>query len=147
MSRLIAALLVAGLFFGFGATRAEDKKDPKDEKSKPTGVWTKDADGLKLVFDFSKADKVMIIAAAGENSLVIDCKYTVEKDGLIKATSTKIEVKGEFPVKPKEGYTMQFKIKVDGKKAKVSDFDASEDADNARGAVEGEYTLEEKKDK
>jgi len=147
MTRLLTALLALALVAGFGSIRAEDKKDPKDEKGKPTGIWSKEADGLKLTFDFSKPDVLTLIAAAGENSMTVTGKYTVEKDGLIKVKSNKITVMGEFPVKPKDGYTFEFKVKVDGKKAKLTDFDASEGADEAKGAVEGEYTLEEKKDK
>ncbi len=147
MTRLLTAVLAVAVVAGFGSIRAEDKKEPKDEKGKPAGVWAKEADGLKLVFDFGKPDAVTLIAAAGENSLTITGKYTVDKEGLIKVKSDKIEVKGEFPVKPKDSYTFEFKLKVDGKKAKISDFDASESADEAKGAVEGEYTKEEKKDK
>lgn len=143
MTRLLIALLAVA-FAGLGAARAEDKKD---DKAKPTGVWSKEADGLKLTFDFSKADVLVLVAGAGENSLTVTGKYTVEKNGLIKVTSNKIEVKGEFPVKPKDGYTFEFKLKADGKTAKVTDFDANEHADEARSAVEGEYAKEEKKDK
>lgn len=144
MTRLLTALLAVALFAGLGSISAEDKKD---DKAKPTGVWSKEADGLKLTFDFTKADVLVLVAAAGENSLTVTGKYTVDKDGLIKVKSDKIEVKGEFPVKPKDGYTFQFKLKVDGKTAKLSDFDASESADEAKPAVEGEYAKAEKKDK
>ena len=144
MTRLLTALLALALTAGLNSIRAEDKKDGK---AKPAGVWFKETEGLKLTFDFSKPDIVVVTAGHDANALILTGKYTVEKDGLIKVKTTKIDVKGEFPVKPKEGYTFEFKVKVDGKTAKVSDFDASEDADNARGAVEGEYTKEEKKDK
>ena len=144
MTRLLTALLAVALFAGLGSISAEDKKD---DKSKPTGAWSKEADGLKLTFDFAKADVLVLVAAAGENSLTVTGKYTVDKDGLIKVKSDKIEVKGEFPVKPKDGYTFQFKLKVDGKIANLSDFDASESADEAKPAVEGEYAKQEKKDK
>lgn len=147
MTRLLTALLAMAVFAGFGSIRAEDKKDPNDEKGKPAGVWAKESDGLKLTFDFGKADVLTLVAAAGENSLTVTGKYTVDKDGLIKVKSDKIEVKGEFPVKPKEGYTFEFKWMVDGKKAKISAFDASEHSEEAKGAVEGEYTKEVKKDK
>ncbi len=144
MTRLLTALLAVALFAGLGSIRAEDKKD---DKAKPTGVWSKETDGLKLTFDFTKADLLVLVAAAGENSLTVTGKYTVDKDGLIKVTSNKIDVKGEFPVKPKDGYTFQFKLKIDGKTAKLSDFDANESAEEARPVAEGEYTKEEKKDK
>ena len=144
MTRLLTALFAAALFAVCATVRAEDKKD--DKVKPPTGVWEKEADGLKLSFDFSKPDVVIVTAAAGENSLILTSKYKIEKDGLIKATTNKIEVKGEFPVKPKDGYNFEFKIKIDGKKAKISDFGASEDADKAKEVVEGEYTKAEKKD-
>ncbi len=147
MTRLLTALFAAALFAGFAPVRAEDKKDPKDDKAKPTGVWVKESDGLKLSFDFSKPDVVIVIAAAGENALVLTSKYKIEKDGLIKATTTKIEVMGEVPVKPKDGYNFEFKIKIDGKKAKIGDFGASEEAEKGKEVVEGEYEKEEKKDK
>ena len=147
MTRLLTALIAVALFAGFAPLRAEDKKDPKDDKAKPTGIWAKEADGLKLLFDFSKADIVIVTAAVGENALILTSKYKVEKDGLIKATTTKIEVMGEFPVKPKDGYNFEFKIKIDGKKARISDFGANEEADKGKEVVEGEYEKEEKKDK
>ena len=145
MTRLFAALIAAALFAGFAPVRAEDKKDPKDDKSKPTGVWVKESDGLKLSFDFSKPDVVIVTAAIGENALVVTSKYKMEKDGLIKAATTKIEVKGEFPVKPKDGYNFEFQIKIDGKKAKITDFDANEEAAKGKEVIEGEYEKEEKK--
>ncbi len=147
MTHLLTALCAMTLFAGFGAARAEDKKAPENDKAKPTGVWAKESEGLTLTFDFTKADVVTVIAAAGENSLTINGKYTVDKNGLIKIKTTKIEVKGEFPVKPKEGYTLEFKFKIDGKTAKLTDFAASEDADQARGVVEGEYTKQDEKKK
>ncbi len=147
MTRLLTALLALALTAGLGSIRAEDKKDQKDDKAKPAGVWFKEAEGLKLTFDFTKADVLVLVAAHGENSLTVTGKYTVDKDGLIKVTSEKIDVKGEFPVKPKDGYTFQFKLKADGKTAKLSEFDANENADEARPAVEGEYAKVEKKDK
>ena len=147
MLRLPLALLLAALFASLGSIRAEDGKDPKADKAKPTGVWVKEADGLKLSFDFGKADIVVVTAAMGESALILTCKYTVEKDGLIKAKTTGIDVKGEFPLKPKDDYSFEFKLKADGKTAKLTDFDASEEADKAKGVVEGEYAKEEKKDK
>ena len=64
MPRLLTAVLAVAVFAGFGSIRAEDKKDPKDEKGKPAGVWAKEADGLKLVFDFGKPDAVTLIDSA-----------------------------------------------------------------------------------
>ena len=147
MIRLLTALLAVALLSTFGSIRAEDKKEAKDDKAKPTGVWAKDIDGMKLTFDFSKPDALILTAGSADNALILTGKYTVEKDGLVKVTTTKTEIKGEFPVQPKEGFLFEFKVKIDGKKATISNYDASEDADGARAAVEGEYTKEEKKDK
>ncbi len=147
MIRLLTALLTVALVSTFGSVRAEDKKEAKGDKAKPTGVWAKEIDGMKLTFDFSKPDALILTAGSGDNALILTGKYTVEKDGLIKVTTTKSEIKGEFPVQPKEGFLFEFKLKTDGKTATISNYDASEDADGARAAVEGEYTKAEPKKK
>lgn len=146
MFRLFAA--AAAVALAAGCLTADDKKpaDKKDE-TKLAGVWVREVDGLELKMDFSKKDVLVVTAGQGDNALVITSKLTVEKDGKIKAKATKVEVKGEFPVRVADDYEFGFKIKIDGKKATVSDYTASENEEQAKGAVEGEYTLQEKQDK
>jgi hypothetical protein len=144
MFRPLFALAAVALLGG--GLIADEKKEPKKDAT-PTGVWMKESDGLTLILDFTKADVLTVTVAAGENSLIITNKMTVEKDGTIKGKMTKSETKGEFPVMLKDGYEMSFKFKVDGKTAKLSDFTASEHEEQGKGATEGEYSLQEKKDK
>ena len=77
------------------------------------------------------------------NGAVVKAKYTVDKDGVIKAKVTDVEEKGEFPAKPAVGFEFSFKFKIDGKTAKLTDFDGK-DTENAKPVVEGDY--EQKKD-
>ncbi len=143
MFRLLSAVAVVALLGG--VMLADDKKEDKKDV-KPEGVWTKEADQITLTLDFSKADVLVVTAAIGDNALVITSKTTVEKDGTVKAKMTKSEVKGDFPFKPMDGYEFSFKIKIDGKKATISDYTANEGEEQGKNAVEGEYAKKEKKD-
>jgi hypothetical protein len=142
MFRLLSAVAVAALLGG--VSLADDKKDDK-KATKLEGVWLKEGDQITLIFDFSKPDVLVVTAAAGDNALIITNKTTVEKDGTVKAKMTKNEVKGDFPFKPMDGYEFAFKIKIDGKTAKVSDYTANEGEDQGKAVVEGEYKMQEKK--
>jgi len=139
MLRLFTALTLS-LFVGFFAIAADEK-----EPAAPTGVWNKEADGVVIQFDFSKVKALVVSATAGDKSLTMTCKYTIDKDGLIKATADKVENKNEFPVPTelKKGYEFKFKVKIDGKSAHITDF-AAENSD-AKNVVEGEYTKKEAK--
>ena len=120
------------------AGRAEDAP-------KYAGTWAKEADGLAMTMTFKKPGELDYKVEAGDNSITMNCTYTVEKDGLVKVKLVKKTVKGELPFEPKEGFTFQFKLKVEKNKATLSDFDASENADSAKGAVEGTYAKKEEK--
>ncbi len=143
MFRLLSAVAVAALLGG--VSLADDKKEDK-KAQKLEGVWTKEVEQINLTLDFSKADVLVVTAAIGDNALVITTKTTVEKDGTVKAKMTKSEVKGDFPFKPMDGYEFSFKIKMDGKKATISDYTANEGEEQGKHAVEGEYAKKEKKD-
>jgi hypothetical protein len=143
MFRLLSAVAVAALLGG--VSLADDKKEDK-KAQKLDGVWTKEVEQINLTLDFSKADVLVVTAAIGDNALVITTKTTVEKDGTVKAKMTKSEVKGDFPFKPMDGYEFSFKIKMDGKKATISDYTANEGEEQGKHAVEGEYAKKEKKD-
>jgi hypothetical protein len=149
MFRLLSAALVLALLGGINL--ADDKKpdenkaEVKKDEVKLAGIWNKEVEGLNLQFDFTTKDVLTLKAGAGENGLIITTKTSVDKDGRITAKSTKVEIKGEFPVKPSDKYEFSFKLKVDGKKATISDFKANENEEEAKHAVEGEYTLKEDK--
>jgi hypothetical protein len=151
MFRLLSAAVAVALLGGYGFADdkkpVEDKPAEKKDEKKLSGVWMKEADGLTLIFDFTKKDELVMTVAAGENGLLITSKLTTDKDGRVKAKATKVETKGEFPVKLMDDYECSFNIVIDGKTAKISDFKASEHEEQGKGAVEGDYTKQEKKEK
>jgi hypothetical protein len=140
--RSVVALLVSG-FVALGLLAVEDKKT---EAKAPEGVWGKEVDDFELTLDFTKKDAVTITVMNGDNGLVINCKLSPTKEGGWKAKATKIEVKGDFPVQLADDYECGFKFEIDGDKAKLSDFTASEGEDQGKEIVEGEYK-KVKKDK
>lgn len=145
MFRLFRPLFAVVLSVGL-ATAADDKKEEKKDAKAPSGVWVKEIEnGGELKFDFSTKDAVTITVGVGDNALIIKAKTTVEKDGKIKAKATKIEVKGDFPVKLEDDYECSFKIAIDGKKAKLTDFSANQHEDQGKQVVEGEYSKKEDK--
>jgi hypothetical protein len=130
MFRALTAVAVIAAVAG----AADDKKDA----AKLSGTWVREAEGFVLKFEFLKDDKAKIHVNAGENGIVVSATTKVEKDDVI-LTVTKVDEKGEFPAKPKIGAELKIKLKVDGKKATISDFRA-DDAEQAKPIVEGEYT-------
>jgi len=144
MNRWLLALAVAFAAFGFASAdkiKAEDKKDEKKDEAKgPSGIWTKDLDGGATVkLDFTKKDTVLVIVSIGEAKLTITSDLTVDKDGKYTAKAKKVEKKGDFPVDLKDKYECGFKLKIDGKTAKLSDFTANDHEEEGKGAMEGEY--------
>jgi hypothetical protein len=132
MRSLIVAMMVLG-----GTAWAEDKKAAPAAPAKPSGQWAHDSDSVEIVLNFQK-DDLKLTAKLGDASVTVTCKWEMDKEGTIKATVTDVIVKGDFPEVPKKGIEMSFKFKVDGKKAKLSDF-KSKDLDVAKPVMEGEY--------
>ena len=112
-----------------GPSRADDKTD--------TVSWERESNGIDMRVDMGK-DKLKMAAFGGENGVIVTCKMTIDKEGLVKATITDVEEKGTFPNKPKVGLEFSFKWKVDGDKATLSDL-TGEGLDDAKPVVEGEY--------
>lgn len=127
---LIGGLALALLM---GTVAAEDKKDAKDK----VVSWEREANGFDLKFDFSK-DTLKINAFNGENGVIISCKTTIDKKGLVKATVTDVEEKGTFPQKPAKGLEFSFVWKIEGDKATLSDL-MGEGVEEAKPLAEGEY--------
>lgn len=140
MFRLLSTLLVAALATAFLApARADDKKDDKKDAKTLSGTWIREADGFDLSFKFEK-EKLTLVVNTGDNGLTIGLTYKVDKDGKVTAEIQDVKEKGTFPTKPEKGTKISFVFKVDGKKAKLSDFDAH-DAEGAKPIVEGEYKM------
>jgi hypothetical protein len=130
--RTVAGVFALALFTG--PLAAEDKKD----KDKPAATtWTRESNGVDLKFEIGK-DTLKGTVLSGENGFIATCKITMDKEGLVKATITEVEEKGNFPNKPKVGLEFSFKWKVDGDKAELSDL-KGDGVEDAKSIVEGEY--------
>lgn len=139
MFRLLAGAVAVALLAS-GTALTDDKK----EKPALSGVWTREANGLDLKFDFTGKDTFKASAFAEANGVIATCKYTAEKGGVVKAKITKVETKGDFKAGPKEGLEFSFKWTVKGDTATLDDL-KGEDLDQAKPVLEGEY--DRKKDK
>ncbi len=124
-------LSLAALFVFVGTSAAEEKK--------LSGSWTKKADNWELKISFLKDNMVKFTMNDGNDGCVLDAKYTVNEDGVVMCEVTKFEKKGNFPVEKEKGYMFSFKTKIDGKNAKLSDFDGKDIDDGAKTVLEGDY--------
>jgi hypothetical protein len=116
---------------------ADDKKDDKD-KPALSGTWERKEGELKIKF----VDKeVMKISPHGKDELIlVVCKYTVEKGGLVKASVTELE--GTEKDKAKEhvpvGLEFKFKWEVKDDEATLGDVEGK-DVGVLKGHLEGKY--------
>ncbi|HEX4612043.1 MAG TPA: hypothetical protein VH092_27855 [Urbifossiella sp.] len=144
MARLIPTFAFAAvLVVSAGSAGQEEKKDTKG--TGPTGVWTREAGGLDLKFDFGGKGSFKLVAFAGVNGIVATCKYAV-KDGVVKAEVTDVDEKGSFPSKPPVGFEFSFKWVAKGDTAELSDL-KGDNIDNVKPVVEGEYQRAKEKGK
>ena len=126
---LLAALAVAS------AAPADDAK----HAPKLSGAWVREADGgVEITLNFKSKDELAATAKLGDATIDAGCKYAVEKDGTVKVTVTSISTKGELPEKPAPGLMFEFKFKIDGKTATLSEFKLA-DMEGAKEVMEGEY--------
>jgi hypothetical protein len=140
-SRTYAALLascVAVLLSSLSAP-ADEKKD---DKGIPSGVWAKKDGEMRIQF----ADKdVMKLAPHGDPSMVgIVCKYTVEKDGRVKAKVTGYEGSEEVQKRIQEhvpnGFEFSFAWKVKDNEARLDDL-RGKDVETLKSHLEGDFEL------
>src|SRR5262245_57575700 len=132
MLRLFAVVPVVALTLVSGPVAADDKDTPA-----PSGTWTREANGLDLKFVFEK-ETFKVSAFAGDNGVTVTCKYTVEKDGRVKAKITKVEEKGTFQAKPPEGLEFSFKWKAKDKTANLDEL-KGDGLEEAKPILEGDY--------
>jgi hypothetical protein len=127
-----AVLVLAGL-----SVSADDKKEDKD-KSALTGVWTRKEGELKI--EFSDKNVIKISPHGKDDVHVVLCKYTLEKDGLVKAQITDHE--GKEKAKAKEilpvGLTFSFQWKVKDGTATLDDL-KGEKVELLKAHLEGKY--------
>ena len=99
----------------------------------------KESGDFELAMKFDKETYTTTVKA-GDSSIVVTSKYTVDKDGKVKAEVTEVKETGSFPQKPEKGTKFTFTFKIDGKAktAKLSDFEMP-GAEGAKDVVEGDY--------
>lgn len=130
-------LALAGLDVCTTTAPAEDKKEDKD-KPALSGTWVRKDGEMKIVF----ADKdVMKLFPHGEKEvLIVVCKYTVDKDGLVKAKVSELQGEAKEKVKDKVpvGLEFTFTWKVKDGTAKLDDV-KGENTDIFKSHMEGDY--------
>jgi hypothetical protein len=124
-------------------TAANDKKDEKDQPAL-SGVWSRK--GAELKIEFSDKDVMKIFPHGDNEAISLVCKYSIAKEGLVKAKLTEFEGKQEVKDKVKElvplGLEFTFKWNVKDDTATLGDV-KGEKSEILKAHLEGDY--EEKK--
>jgi|GEM_PF-1186206 len=135
--RQLGALVIAMLVLAGFSAAADDKKDDKDKPSL-SGVWTRKEHQLKIEF----ADKeVMKISPHGKDEVIlVVCKYTLDKNGLVKAKVTELEGKEKDKAKDHVPVDLEFSFKWQVKNDTATLADVSGDNVEAlKQHLEGDY--------
>lgn len=127
-----------GLMLTAVAAGAQDKKDAL------AGTWAREAGGFDLKVEFREKDTVKITAVSGENGAAVTAKYTVGKDGRVKAKITEVKEIGKFAGAPPVGLEFSFTWKVKGDTATLDDV-VGKDLEHAKPILEGDYKAAKKK--
>jgi hypothetical protein len=135
--------LVAGMTLALTliTTAADGKQAPKPAAD--TVSWAREAGDVNIKMEIGK-DTIKLHVYHENDGVVVTCRTTALKDGVMKAKITGVEEKGSFPAKPKEGLEFTFKWKVDGEKATLSEL-KGDDVEVAKPVLEGEYKKKAKK--
>jgi hypothetical protein len=116
---------------------AEDKKDAKPALS---GTWAKKGGDLK--FEFSDKDVMKISPHGDKADIAIICKYSIDKDGLVKAKLTELAGSAELKEKAKGvlpiGLEFSFTYKIKNDAATLDDV-KGENIETLKSHLEGEY--------
>jgi hypothetical protein len=117
---------------------ADDKKD--DGKKAPAGTWKK-AEG-ELVIEFVDKETLKFQPHGDKADIAVECSYTVDKGGVVKAKITGHAGKDEFKKKLAEvapvGTEFSLKWVADGDKASVDEV-GGKDVDSLKTHLEGKY--------
>lgn len=118
-------------------TLADDKKD---EKAATTGSWKK-KDGQTIV-EFVDKGELKLHPHGDKEEIVVECSYTVDKKGVVKAKVTGHAGKEEIKKKLKEVLPVNteftFKWTLDGETASADDLEGK-DVDGLKTHLEGKY--------
>jgi hypothetical protein len=133
------AVLACSVLTLAGAASADDKKDDKDRPSL-SGAWVRKEGEVKL--EFSDKDVLKIAPHGKEEVLLVLCKYTVGKEGVVKVKITDFEGKEEVKEKAKEklpvGTEFSFTWKVKDDTATLGDL-KGDDVELLKSHLEGDY--------
>jgi hypothetical protein len=128
--------LVSG-YAGAMAQPADDKKDHKD-KSTLSGTWVKKGGKIEIVF--ADKDVLKIYPHGGDDTTVVVCDYTAEKDGLVKAKVNELQGEGTAKLQGKVPVGLEFTFTWKGKDntARLDDV-KGEKADVIKAHMPGDY--------
>ncbi len=113
-----------------------------DDKDKPalSGAWAKKGGEMKI--EFGDKGVLKLLPHGDKAGIVILCKYTLEKDGVVKAKITELEAKEDFKEKLSQlvpvGLEFSFKCKVKDNAATLEDV-TGDKTDTLKSHLEGEY--------
>lgn len=111
--------------------------------TKPAGTWKHKSAEMKLAFE---KDVLKLYPHGDKDVIVLVCKFTADKNGVIKAKITDFEGKEEFQEQVKKlfpaGFEFTFKLTVQKDNATLDDVQGK-DTEGLKSRLEGEY---EKKD-
>ncbi|HEY1859303.1 MAG TPA: hypothetical protein VGG61_03060 [Gemmataceae bacterium] len=113
-----------------------------DDKDKPAmaGAWAKKGGEMKI--EFGDKGVLKLLPHGDKAGIVITCKYTQEKDGVVKAKITELEANADIKEKLTQivpvGLEFSFKCKVKDNAATVADV-TGEKTDALKSHLEGEY--------
>ena len=130
------AVLACAVLILAGSSAAADDKD----KPALSGAWAKKSGEMRIEF----GDKgVLKLFPHGEKAgIVVVCKYSLDKDGVVKAKITELEAKEDFKEKLSQlvpvGLEFTFKCKVKENGAILEDV-TGEKTDTLKTHLEGEY--------
>ncbi len=130
MSRV--AWAIPALFVIAMPAVAAEKVDAKKLK----GSWVREVESFTITYKFKdeKTMQAIVGQSGGEDRIVVDIEYTLDKDGKLTGTVSKVE--GDDG--PQVGEKFSFKIELGQGSIKICDFDGIGD-DNVKRLVEGEY--------
>jgi RNA polymerase sigma factor (sigma-70 family) len=126
---------------GFAHNAFPADADAKDDKAALSGVWAGKGTDPALTIEFADKGVMKISASHGEKGLVLTCKYTTEKDGLVKVKIADVEEKGlEAKDKLPVGLEFSFKWKVKENTATLDDVKGDK-VEHLKAHLEGDYDL------
>ena len=119
------------------AASAEDKKDAKD-KATLSGTWQMKGGQVKL--EFIDKDVMKVYPHGDSDVIIVVCKYTYGKDGLVKAKISELEGTKKDMAKDKlpEGLEFSFAWRAKDATATLEDL-KGENTDILKSHMEGEF--------